>query len=202
MRSICGWRIGWRKPLWQAPSLRNSRERKKKHTHFLKWLKQSQKPVWMISGSWLYHFMFVNVCVCYNATRWQLCLDWMNLQKRYASWTVALLWRNWRNVEMEITVPGLPQFPPVYLLSSSLPLSSISFHNQNEGNRHRGHRSSASTAGPEFRDNSRRYRSRSEQKWIHLNGRITQCALFRMNYAHFISSPNTLPPLWFWAEMF
>lgn len=146
--------------------------------------------------------MFVNVCVCvcHNATRWQLRLDWMNLQKRYASWTVTLLWRNWRNVEMAIIVPGLPQFPPVYLLSSSLPLSSISFHNQNEGNRHCGHRSSARTAGPVFRDNSRRYRSRSEQKCIYLNGRITQCVLFRMNYAHFISSPNTLPPLWFWAE--
>lgn len=38
--------------------------------------------------------------------------------------------RNRRNVEMEITVPGLPQFPPVYLLSSSLPPSSILFHNQ------------------------------------------------------------------------
>ncbi len=59
--------------------------------------------------------------VCYNGTRWPLYLDWTHLQKRYATE---------RNVEMEITVLGLLQFPPVYRLSSSLPPSSILSHNQ------------------------------------------------------------------------
>lgn len=74
----------------------------------------------MISGSWLYHFVFVNVCVlqCHQMTT----LFGLDESPK------AL--RNRRNVEMEITVPGLPQFPPVYLLSSSLPPSSILFHNQ------------------------------------------------------------------------
>ncbi len=120
MRSICGRRMGGSKPLWHAASLRNSLKHTHTHTRFLEWLKQTQKPVWMISGSWLYHFVFVNVCVlqCHQMTT----LFGLDESPK------AL--RNRRNVEMEITVPGLPQFPPVYLLSSSLPPSSILFHNQ------------------------------------------------------------------------